>query len=350
MKDITKYVKDSLFDLNKKVNGATTFEEKQLYRSYLFSLLSSIPNMGIDIDLPDSLIFKAALYDSIVDENYNKAMLHSFRANRGFYKEFARLSDSILDYYTDEPYKYIEKLSFDDAIELVAGFFSVYDKDIYNFFNESVDRNLFNVFLSSSDDAKEYNGFSYPIPGKRSIVVSLDNGDLETAGNITHETIHSYLNYIDGETTYFHDIQRAANGVGETYSRFSEIAFMKYLSDIGFNQADISSYMKNFNSSLSEFLFVFADVMSLKENAILNDHLDIYYNSREYSLAGVLAYHYYDKYLDEPFEVKGDLLRLHQDSRTRDLSYLLDNCGLKKKNIVKPKLLVKHMNDFDDAA
>ena len=54
--------------------------------------------------------------------------------------------------------------------------------------------------------------------------------------------------------------------------------------------------------------------------------------------------------MDSPYIVKSDLLSLNQESKYRDLPYLLDNFGLKRKDLVKPKVLVKSMSNFDVAA
>ncbi len=347
MSDSKKYLRYALFDLNRKVNDATTFGEKQLYRGFINSLLDGLDNIGMEIDLPDSLLSKSIMYDNLFDDNYHQKVILSYRKNRKFYKQFAKLSDCTLDYYLDEEYKYKEKLSFRDAIDIVDGFFDYYDKDISKHFNDLLGNGLLRVLLPDGDDPSTYNGFTYPIPGSNSLVTAQDDGNIVTAGVIAHEAIHSYLTLFDGDLTYEEDINKSINDINEVYPRFIEIALMNYLYEVGFDKTDISSYMKNYNSLLADYLFVFDDTIKAREHVMFGEEFGVYVSSRKYSLGSVLAYHYYDKYLDDPYAVKGDLLRLYHDSRDKDFSHLFDNCGLEKKNIVKPKMLVKHLNDFD---
>lgn len=344
------YLRDALFSLNRETNAADSFELKHFYRSYIYSLIDGIRNIEYDVDLPDSLLKKYALYDSFLDKNYYKEMLLSYRANRDFYKAFARLSYTVEDYYLEEPYRYIEKLSFDDSIDMVRGFFDHYDKDISRHLDDLLADNLIREFLPDTEDAMNYEGFTYPIPGGKNLIIAQNNGDISTSGTLAHEVIHSFLFKGDTDLTYERDIRKSVNGLDETYPRFIELAFMKYLESVGFNRTDISSYIKNYNSTFSEFLFVFNDILADKESKIFSDNFDSFLNARDYSLPTALAYHYLDKYLDSPYIVKNDLLRLNQESKYRDLPYLLDNFGLQKKDLVKPKVLVKSMSNFDIAS
>lgn len=344
------YLRDALFSLNRETNAADSFELKHFYRAYIYSLIDGVRNIGADLDLPDSLLKKYVLYDSFLDKNYYKEVLLSYRANRDFYKAFGRLSYTIEDYYSEEPYRYIEELSFNDSIDMVRGFFDHYDKDISRHLDDLLDDNLIREFLPDTEDAIDYEGFTYPIPGGKNLIIAQNKGDISTSGTLAHEVIHSYLFLGDTDLTYEKDIRKSVNGLDETYPRFIELAFMKYLESIGFNRTDISSYIKNYNSTFSEFLFVFNDVIADKESKIFSDNLDLFLNARDYSLPTALAYHYLDKYLDSPYIVKSDLLSLNQESKYRDLPYLLDNFGLQRKDLVKPKVLVKSMSNFDIAA
>ena len=347
MKYSEKLIRDTLFDLNRRVNSARSFEEKQLYGSYIYALICGITNSGMNIDLPDSLLKKAIIYGDTIDDNYQRQMRQSYRDNIYFFKDFAKLSDATIDYYLEDSYKYREKISFKDAVDLVKGFLACYDKDIYKHFDELVDNGLVDLFLPNTEDAKEFDGFTYPTLGRESLSITIDKGNIETSTTILHEEIHSFLLLDDVGITYEQDIRKNVNGIDEAYSRFIEIVFMKYLLDIGFNRADISSYMKNYNSTLSEFLFCFDDIIRDKEKRIFGDGMGWYCNAKEYSLGTVLAYHYFDKFLDYPYIVKDDLLRLNHETKYRDFSDLMDISGLDKKDIVNPKKLVKRMDDFN---
>ena len=347
MGNSNKYLRDALFDLNRRVNDADTFEEKQLYRSYIYSLLGGIANTGMDIELPNSLLYKSAIYYNTIDENYNRKMLLSYRSNLYFYRKFAGLANSVYDYFLEDSYKFIEKLSFEDSIDLIRGFFEYYDKDISSHFNYLLDNNLIHVYLPYGEDAENYDGFTYPIPGNGNLIIAQDKGNIDTAVTIAHEVIHSFLALDDINITYDQDIRKSINDVDEVYPKLIELLFMRYLADIGFNKTDISSFMKNYNSSLCEFISIFDDIIQDRENKILSDNFDLFCNAKTYSLGYVLAYHYLDKYMDSPYIVKDDLLRLNHETKFRDFPYLLDNCGLKKKDIVKPKILLKRMDDFN---
>ena len=348
MKSSEQYIRRVLFDLNRRVNDATTFKEKHFYRAYIYSIIEGLQNTGIDIDIPDSILQKSNLFDNTIDNDFNSQVIYDFRANRDFYREFGKLSEATIGYFEEDPYKYIEKISFDDSIDMARGFLSYYDNNMARHFDRLLDEKLVEVFLPGTEDAETYDGFTYHFPSDTDLIITLDKGNIETAATIIHELVHSFLSLYDINMTYDQDTRKCVNNLNETYSKFIEIVFMKYLSDIGFNKSDIASYMRNFNSMLYESLYVFDDCLDDKEKNLFGNDFGIYWEAQRNAFGGVLAYHYYDKYLDRPYLVKQDLLNLYQESKFKSKSYLLDNCGLRKKDIVKPKVLVMRMNDFEE--
>ncbi len=220
MKRSEQYIRKVLFDLNRRVNDATTFKEKHFYRAYIYSIIEGLQNTGIDIDIPDCILQKCALFDNTIDDDFNSQVIYDFRANRDFYREIGKLSEVTLGYFEEDSYKYIEKISFDDSIDIARGFLSYYDKDMSRHFDKLLDEKLVDVFLPDTADAELYDGFTYHFPGDSDLIITLDKGNIETAATIIHELVHSFLYLYNIIMIYVQDIMKCIYNINNKDSKF----------------------------------------------------------------------------------------------------------------------------------
>ena len=82
------------------------------------------------------------------------------------------------------------------------------------------------------------------------------------------------------------------------------------------------------------------------EDILNNDELFYsFITSEVYSYGGVMGYHYFDEYLKNEDRCKDNITKMSLDSKKYDRKYLLNNYGLKEKNLGKSRVLKKHLKE-----
>ena len=134
------------------------------------------------------------------------------------------------------------------------------------------------------------------------------------------------------------------NGVSETYSIFIEFLVIDYLQKNNLFKKDTISYKKDIYFGLIEYLkSLYLMIVPCDICFDSYDEVGFYNESKIYSYGYLLAYHFYEQYLNDRDQAKENITNFMLDSKKYEFDYLINNYGLNEKEITNNKLLLKHI-------
>jgi hypothetical protein len=345
---ISKYLREA----NQKFKQCKSPKLKRFYYLDIKGLLDLIIDNGLNIDVES--IFKRTdiIFDiSSLEDKYEESFLHN-------YYECEKVNNRIgnLGVYLDNIYgygytkKYKNRMSIDEGMRLCYDFLTYYDKDISRFFKSMLDKG--NIFLGGNLGGSSnlvFDGCTYSFKSQDEPFILANTFENVYFPNImAHELIHSYIDYSSDDNTFEKNCREATNNLYEVYSRFIELVFAHYLEEKHFNQNDIDTLHLTYDNTLIDTLCNYNSYIKFFDGEMIISN-DFFYSDFDtcevYSYGGVLAYHYFEQYLNNPERAKDNITNFSLDYRNYDRKHLLNNYGLQEDNLGKSRVLVKHMKN-----
>lgn len=349
MTEFEEKIKKYLYDANKMLQSSKSKKLSISFTDDIYTLLSIIQSNHLDVDYDSILKYTTYDFDdSSVEKKFDEYFLHNYNECLDVNNKIGDLGTYLNNLYGEGYYKkYKVPMDMHDTVKICSNFFDFYDKDISNHFKYMLDKH--NIFMGGVFLEEGITGCTFSLSSQTEpFIVLNDYKDITLSNILVHEVIHSYLENSFNDKSFENISQKHSNNLDEVYSRFIELVFRLYLDEIRFNENDREALSLSGDNTLIDLLYGYNYMLkNFDSKAILNDP-DLYYdymNYEVYSYGGVLAYHYFDEYLRNPESCKENIGKLSIDSKKHDRKYLLNNYGLKEKNLGKSRVLVKHMKN-----
>lgn len=250
-----------------------------------------------------------------------------------------RINDEYAFKLVDPRFK--KKVNINESIKIVGDFFKIYDRDIYDYYENFIIngkffivKRIFEIYgLSSvSDELLEPYLFLKNSNTIRDMTV------------IAHEMIHIYLSEKDKYINDKEALNIYVNGVNEVYSHYIEYILLDYLSSINYYSKDIINYKKSLYSELIEHLsnyYVMLEPFDIDFTSY--DEVVLHNELKEYSYGLFFLYHFYDQYLLNHDTAKENITNFMLDSKDKEFGYLVNNYGLSEDNLRDYNVILKHV-------
>ena len=278
------------------------------------------------------------------DENtMSNEYIDNYHMNKEFNIDIAKIGIKINDEYSFklvDP-KFKTKINLEDSIKIVADFFKLYDKDIFEYYeNFIINKKFFKV-------KKIFDNFGLSSVSDELLEPYLFIQETNTIRDINvlaHEMIHIYLSEKQKYLTNSESLSNYVNGLNEVYSHYIEYILLDYLLVRGFNNKDIINYKKSLYSDLIEHLQVFYTLLEPYDIDFNDyDEVSLYDEIRQYSYGLYFLYHFYDQYIIDKEMAKDNITNFMLDSCKYDFSYLINNYGLNEEKLKDYKVLLRHV-------
>ena len=108
---------------------------------------------------------------------------------------------------------------------------------------------------------------------------------------------------------------------------------------------DIDTYNKEYDYDLIECLAGYSlnfepEIKDVKDD----ENRGFFQDSEAYAYGKVIAYHYYEQYLNNQEQTKKNILDLMLNTSNYNRHHLLNNYGLQEKQITNPKILIQNLD------
>ncbi len=349
MTEFEDKIKKYLYEANKKHFKTKSAKLSSAYYGDILALLSLIKTNELDIDVDSILKYSKEDFDiEKVEKKYDEYIINNY------YKCFEtnnKISDLgiYFDNYYGEGYfkKHKVSINLDDCVKLCHDFFEFYDKDVLDYYLHMLDNH--DIYSGVLNEDPSIVGCAYSLTNQKDpLVVTQYVNNIRLVNTVIHEVIHSYLEHFNNDLSFETSSQKTANNLDEVYSRFIEQVFALYLKEINFNQNEIDALTLSCDNTLIEVLYDYNYILKnySLEDILNNDELFYSFMTNEvYSYGGVMGYHYFDEYLKNEDRCKDNITKMSLDSKKYDRKYLLNNYGLKEKNLGKSRVLKKHLKE-----
>lgn len=330
MKEFNRVIKKHMFDLISEFKKCKSKKKYMELLAIFYVLDEIITNLELNIKYPKELDYEINKYNTI---DYDKAYDILFNDNLDkmydYNLEFSNIY-KLLDYsILNKKYCCRDTIKIDESIRFSQEFFKQFDNNLYSYFNDYILNKGLLMINNKFNGARTYMA-NYVMPPYSFIRPELNISDFIM---IVHETTHNYirnrLRYLSVDDTN----RLLVNNLEEVYPIFIELCSYKFLKDNNYLR-DISIYKKSLDQALIKYL------ISFNKN-LINMDINDYKSNESYSYGIVLAYLFFDNYLNDPQKTKENVLNLTLDSVKYDKEYLLNNYGLNQIDILNPHKLNK---------
>ncbi len=349
MTEFEEKIKKYLYEANKKYMSVQSKKLSTEFYNDIYTLISLIQENDLDVDVHSILKYSTyELFDADVDKKYEEYIINNYEKCSVTNNKMGDLGVYFDNIYGEGYFKkYKTSMNTYDTVEMCKNFFDFYDKDISKYFNHLLDSR--NIFIGGEFGEDGMRGCTYSLCSQnKPFIVVNDFNNILLADILVHEVIHSYIENAINDKSFEDSCQQSANSLDEVYSRFIELVFTHYLQEINFNSNDIDALTLSGDNTLIDFLCNYNYMLKkIPLDTILANN-ELYYefmNNEVYSYGGVLAYHYFDEYLNNPEKCKDNIVNLSLDSKKHDRKYMLNNYGLKEENLGKSRVLKKHFKN-----
>lgn len=279
--------------------------------------------------------------------NYDEKVSDEYINNYHKYKKFnydltkiATVINQLYGYETIEPI-FKEKINIDDAIKIDSQFLKQYDKDMYDYFENFIINGNFFVVNNI------FEGYGYSSVADELLdpyIILCKSNNIYYTTVLMHELVHVYLSEKERNMTKQEASLQYINGVSETYSIFIEFLVLDFLKENNLFNKDIIPYKKDLYSGLIEYLKILYLMIDPDDLCFeSSEEVSFYNEAKIYSYGYLLAYHFYDQYLNNRDKAKENITNFMLDSKKYEFEYLINNYGLNKEEITDYKLLLKHV-------
>lgn len=345
IKQFDELIGNYIQSINKLMKHRTSNKVLFRLKSEFTSLVMAMSMSGVLVDIPDRFLANLErCNDEVIERKIRDLFVETYDTNFDYNMEIANINDELTAIFGDGyVLDYHKPVSMSETIKFASDFFDYYDKDIKKFYDKKIDDNK--LFLVDAVDFP-YDGITFPMPSQYdSFILSGYDGTMNSCLTLIHEFIHSYVEEHKNEN-FDETLKGFVNNLGETYPRFIEYVFMHYLHEINFFDKEIRALEVNNDVTLMGFLdeyktqLIFLDGLEIyKDDDLFTSFMD----TEKYTYGHIVAYHYFQKYLKDPNRVKDNIYEFSLDDGKYDRSYLLNNYGLREREITNPKKLVKDM-------
>ena len=340
MTDFEAQLQREIYILTNELKKTTNKYQQLKLATYIESIKNIINVENLDVKFPKEMEYEITKYYNhdifckIIDEYY-----YNVEKNYSYNKRFVKMLNHFNKRYiiSDNSIVFNNYLEFKDVLFLVSDFLKYYDKKIYNHFVK-----LFNedriMAVSICEDAE---GFCIPQNFLIDSYISYNQKNyILDVSTLCHEIIHSYVKEHVRYNNYKNFKYEFINNMDEVYSLFIELALFDYLEKIKFdandiylarkaNDIEVISELELFKKSLNNFSTISAGEYKMNEAN---------------SYGHVLAYHFYDNYLNDKERAKSNIFDFMIDCESKNRDYLFNNYGLNQEYILNPQRLTKYMD------
>lgn len=302
--------------------------------------------MNLDVKIPPKLLdyYDNWFYDILPTKfvkNYFKLIEESLDENN----EIDEMIDTIVDdIFYNYNYETVlgKSINFtkEEAIDLAKRFFEFYDKEMYRHFVKMLDDGYIN-FINRNDVANEdyatITGITCTAYSENSSFVLVGGKkDITFVETIIHETIHTYIDSFNYSMSIDEKMKEMINGLYEVITYFSASAFKLFLEEIHYDKKTIDFLESNTCNAMLTSLGAFANLEACS--------FDEYISIASSAYGNLLAFHYFEKYLNDDTKTKEDILNMTLAAKKYDKPYILGNYGLSLSEIEDTTILEKRLN------
>ena len=319
---------------------ASGYSNKDIIFQNIDTILSIAFDQKMRLKRKDNVKKIIKEYRNYSDEISNE-YIDNYHKLKKFNYDITKMAIDISQIYGYETIKFKEKISIDDAIKVDSKFLKEYDKDMYDYFENFMLNGKFFI-VDNIFEGYGYSSVSDELLDPYIILCKSNNIFYITV--LMHELVHVYLSEKEKYMTKEEASLQYINGVSETYSIFIEFLVIDYLQKNNLFKKDIISYKKDIYFGLIEYLkslYLMIDPCDICFDSY--DEVGFYNESKIYSYGYLLAYHFYEQYLNDRDQAKENITNFMLDSKKYEFDYLINNYGLNEKEITDNKLLLKHI-------
>ncbi len=344
MIDINQNIESDLYQILDDIKNCDNKVQFQSLKELFERLQIAIDNNNLDIKLPSDYYLLLNKFDT--SDLYMKnitAFINNYKKHFDFDIKLSKLYRSLSKYYKDyySYPNYETNLKLYENIIIVRNFLKEYDYEINSFFEDMILSGHIYTFFGK----KNYTD-GYAVEGNKKIkpyiFINLTNSinDLLT---FLHEIIHAYISQkrIDNLEKEINKIN--INNFDETYSMFIELVLLDYLKNKDILRNDVNLYERDFNNNMIEDLNIYYRYLKKKNLFSKDDDINVFIESQSYAQGRVLAYHFYNQFLNDKKYAKNNILNFMIKSHIHDKKYMINHYGLSEKEILNSKNIIKNL-------
>ena len=292
----------------------------------------------LDIKVPKEIDYELDKINlDCLDNIYSKQFFENLNKMFHYNEKLTKIGDYLSERYqpSSYTYNYTQKLDIAESVRLTTNFFKQYDTDIYNYFQNLKNGTHFIITNKLNDTLGTTYQSNYLI--KSYVCIGLEETIIDSL-TIAHETIHSYImeknRYIPPQESN----QESINNLHEVYSMFIELLFIDYLKQIKYSPKDIRTL------EIINDVELINNLYQLDINLHDDFNYQDYIKSEAYAYGSILAYHFYNNYLQNQTTTKQNIQNFMLESKSHNKSYMLNNYGLSKNKILQPQTITKYLD------
>lgn len=249
--------------------------------------------------------------------------------------------------YKDE-YKYYIKsvVLLEENIQLMMEFLNIYDKNLLKLFSLLLNENRFLIKSDETTESDEevddkqkidtpahtYCSFGDFLPY---VILNIQDNITDSI-NLIHELAHCYDNMKNNYTSTKVFIQKRNNCLEEVFPYYLQFTYMEYLKNKKLYTIDIEHSYIGFNyTSLIMLKGLYESFQGTEHDTTIDDELN-------YSYGIVTAYHFFDRYLNDPEKTKKEIKDFLLFDGQYNMMEMLERYNLKEE-LIDSKILKKYI-------
>ena len=306
--------------------------------SSMFELFDTLDMTDAVLDINDYTTAK--LYE--IDYNkQDKQFCNHIKNNLDFYKTLASNGTKLINRYNiPRNYSYEDLLSKHvnekESINLALDFYDIYDEKIANLLYSLIKNNRVVTISSITDCGITYN-FNFI---ENPFILLYPYNNLIYPTTLVHETAHCNVNM---DLKNINDKYMYSN-YREVFPYFIELLFFDYLEKYKIYNKDAKFLKKNFDVKMVNNLEYFYNIIKKSDEfKYLNNNLDNIYSILTDLLGFIIAYHFYEMFLEYPEKTKWNINNFNYNMCQEEGLYMITKYGLKKEEILSSKVLEKNI-------
>lgn len=343
-------VKKDAYDLIQKIKGCHSKSRYYQLMNDLFSLYEMCDYLCID-NIPniDDYSFK---YQDVNITNIGVSdLVANYIKNRDYYFELSKMGTKLINKYNmprGYRYEYLLKnyLNNTDSLNLSLDFLKQFNIKIYDELLKVIVNNR--ALITTNIDNVDNYGTTYLLNEVKAPYLIIESqNNLTLPFTIVHEAGHIFHHSKYNKNSY--KIIKAnlySSNLMEFYPNFLELVFADYLKDKNIFLDDLILIKKSFDLDVAELLEKLNNLLFIYLDKNCFDYIGYYAKLIENTLSKVVAYHFYDMYLEDSDKTLYNIDQFLTYLGCYDNVDILDKFGLNKDEILNSKVLEKHIKKY----